>query len=398
VRIIDEDGTDLWRGRTGADGLAIATGLARSTPRRSAPRVLVERDGDAAYVADTSGWYLYEASSDLVGVVFSDRGVYRPGETARVKALLQIATPRGLEALPAGTSITLEVERPGVDKEPTRRRLGPAGGVEWTLAIPADAKVDEPTSLSVRRTEHANEWPSVEGSLLVKAVKPVEFQTTLEVSEVAAVDRPVLAAGGSPRPVRRRPVGATVAWTVTRQRIYQLPQVLQDDDHFVYQTADEDVEAEFDDDKSLRLEDSRRARRPRHARGTIRAAGGAGRTRALHRRRPGHRHVVAGARPAEGGDRRTRCYLGLGTGDPAGVSAGARGRRGRPDRHRLLRTGDPRARPAVARADARMTMREPSWARRDHGARAGPGRAAWTGFRAVAVLVTARARRSQPGR
>jgi len=125
VRIIDEDGTDLWRGRTGADGLAIATGLARSTAARSAPRVLVERDGDAAY----AGWYLRDVSPELVGVVFSDRGVYRPGETAQVKAFLQAATPRGLEPLAAGTSITLEVERPGFDKEHYESAIGPAGGV-----------------------------------------------------------------------------------------------------------------------------------------------------------------------------------------------------------------------------------------------------------------------------
>jgi hypothetical protein len=171
IRIFDKESADLWRGSTGADGLAVAPAVADPT------LLLVEHDGDAAFIADPSVWYVGGPDRpELVGVVFTDRGVYRPGETAQVKAFLQIATPRGLEPLSAGTSITLEVERPGSDDERFEAAIGPTGGIEWTVPIPADAKVDEPASLSVSRTELDYDWSAVRGSLLVKAVKPVELR------------------------------------------------------------------------------------------------------------------------------------------------------------------------------------------------------------------------------
>jgi alpha-2-macroglobulin len=259
VRILDRQGGDVWRGHTDGDGLAVATDVRRADSN-AAPTVLVEHEGDVAYLGEPSTWSIgHERQPELVGVVFSDRGVYRPGETAQVKAFVQMATPRGLEPVPPGTSITLKVDRPGIDDERYEAPIGPTGGVEWAVPIPADAGVDEPTWLAVERTDRDHVWPTVGGSLLVKAVKPVEFQTTLEASEIRAGDRPGLAALVEARDLSDVALSrATAAWTVTRDRLVELPRVLADDPDFTYETSDDVVENRFDgseDGTPFRLEE-----------------------------------------------------------------------------------------------------------------------------------------------
>jgi uncharacterized protein YfaS (alpha-2-macroglobulin family) len=99
VSIVRLDNQVAWTGTTGADGLAMAPG----TPLRDADNwwkfafiVTAEKDGDLAYVG--SDWNegvqpwdfsvpfnLNEAAPLLRGTVFSDRGVYKPGEEVTFK-------------------------------------------------------------------------------------------------------------------------------------------------------------------------------------------------------------------------------------------------------------------------------------------------------------------------
>jgi len=258
VRVVDNASGALWRGRTDADGLAVATTGSAPGPSRGVAAVIVEHDGDAAFIGASGAWYASDANSvELAGVVFTDRGVYRPGETAHVKALVQAATPRGLEPLPPGTMLTLSVERPGTDDASFEAPIGPTGGVEWTVPIPEDAKVDEPTWLNVGRTDGDRDRGDVRGELLVKAVRPVEFQATISVTAERAGGRPVLAARVEARDLSDIALsGAQVAWTVTRQRPYGLPEVLGADPDFVYEFYDAALEDRLEEheDEMFRLE------------------------------------------------------------------------------------------------------------------------------------------------
>ena len=80
-----------------------------------------EKDGDIAYVGVglerghlavglrhariSSG----KSTDILRGSVFTDRGVYKPGEQVHVKAIVRADTPTGVRLLPAGSTIDVRV-------------------------------------------------------------------------------------------------------------------------------------------------------------------------------------------------------------------------------------------------------------------------------------------------
>jgi uncharacterized protein YfaS (alpha-2-macroglobulin family) len=72
--------------------------------------VTAEKDGDIAYVGSDwnegiSPWEfstpygLWEATDVLRGSIFSDRGVYKPGEQVHVKAIVRADTATGIRLL-----------------------------------------------------------------------------------------------------------------------------------------------------------------------------------------------------------------------------------------------------------------------------------------------------------
>lgn len=51
--------------------------------------VAIARCGDQVVASDPGGWFLSEASRQLLGYIFTDKPIYRPGHTVHVKALLR---------------------------------------------------------------------------------------------------------------------------------------------------------------------------------------------------------------------------------------------------------------------------------------------------------------------
>ena len=184
----------LWRGLTDAHGLARSDD-GTGTPGR-ATFVAVERDGDHAFgePADAPGWYRDPSTPTgrrlgLTGVVFSDRGIYRPGDTVSVKALLRIRTGDRIETLPADTPLTLTLERDGDAVTALEARTTEGGGAEWRVPLGADAALDSydihigPTPASPLAAEldaDHDGWPST--SILVREMRPLEFQPTAAIS------------------------------------------------------------------------------------------------------------------------------------------------------------------------------------------------------------------------
>ena len=108
--------------------------------------VLVERGGDCAFGEPVAGWGIDpwlgpSRSEGLEGVVLTDRGVYRPGESVRVKAILRRRGANRLVTLAPGTPVALTLDR-GTDRLATLDgRVGAGGGVEWTVPIAAGAEL-----------------------------------------------------------------------------------------------------------------------------------------------------------------------------------------------------------------------------------------------------------------
>ncbi|KFC69700.1 Alpha-2-macroglobulin domain protein [Devosia sp. LC5] len=168
VRLVAVNNEILGEGVTDADGRAVfAPGLARGTGGK-APQLLVAetKDGDYAFLD------LSKPAFDLTdrGVegrpspgpldlfATTERGVYRPGETVYLTALLRDARAQAVKDMP----LTIEVERPdGVVASRDVLRDGGAGGYftalpmvgdamrgSWTVRLYADPKAAALTSVA----------------------------------------------------------------------------------------------------------------------------------------------------------------------------------------------------------------------------------------------------------
>ena len=75
-------------GTTGADGVFLTT-----LEQTAADDVVsVARCDEQVTASDPGGWYLRESPRELVGYVFTDKPIYRPGHTVHLKALLRWRT------------------------------------------------------------------------------------------------------------------------------------------------------------------------------------------------------------------------------------------------------------------------------------------------------------------
>ncbi|HEV7919643.1 MAG TPA: alpha-2-macroglobulin family protein [Thermoanaerobaculia bacterium] len=110
--------------------------------------VTAEKDGDVAYVVNNwnegiqpwdfgTNFSLLEAQPLLRGTIFTDRGVYKLGEEAHVKAVIRSDQADGMKLLPAGTNIDLELHD-SHDKVVDKRSvpLNEWSSAEWTVRIP----------------------------------------------------------------------------------------------------------------------------------------------------------------------------------------------------------------------------------------------------------------------
>ena len=111
VALRGPDGELLWEGKTDKEGLAVGPGLKTFGGKR--PRVLLATRGDELSFLDLNDWntqiepYRFNQPYDwdapavaLRGHVFTERGVYRPGETVYIKGYLRMDRGRKLELLP----------------------------------------------------------------------------------------------------------------------------------------------------------------------------------------------------------------------------------------------------------------------------------------------------------
>ena len=148
VRVFDADGLQVAEAVTDAQGVAALPGYQTLGPRSSyeAPRLLV-----AAASGDDAGYVTTEGYDELVagqiprdfdaartrglGLVFADRGLYRPGDTAHLKAILRTQVQGLVTTPPQGTRVHVEVKDPD-DKRVLARDLALSRFGTFTLDVP----------------------------------------------------------------------------------------------------------------------------------------------------------------------------------------------------------------------------------------------------------------------
>lgn len=163
VTLFDEAGRELARGTTGADGIAKLPGVdAMDLPKKNkwggdlyGPPFIAARvalGDDVAMVTSRDTWtfsaYRFDLQGawdntlpDAEGLVFTDRGIYRPGEEVHVKGILRTRSLGELQT-PAGRAVTLKMFDPdGEEVAKQEGTLSRFGGVHAKFALPKDGRL-----------------------------------------------------------------------------------------------------------------------------------------------------------------------------------------------------------------------------------------------------------------
>jgi uncharacterized protein YfaS (alpha-2-macroglobulin family) len=257
VSIVKPDGSALWTGTTGADGVAIAPQTRLRDPRNwseFAFIVTAEKDGDVAYVG--SDWNdgvlpweyslnldLEEADPLLRGTVFTDRGVYKLGEEVHFKAILRSNTPTGIRLLPDGTAVFVSV-RDSRDKLVDERtvKVNAWSAAEWTLTVPSDGALGSYFVSAILESDRKKTPPkpgavaepeerdfrdykkTVTGSFLVAAYRRPDFRVDVTLTGASPIAGDRLSGIVAARYLFGAPMGKRPAhWTFTRAPIYSAP-------------------------------------------------------------------------------------------------------------------------------------------------------------------------------
>jgi uncharacterized protein YfaS (alpha-2-macroglobulin family) len=256
VSIRTTDNKVFWTGTTDANGIAIApnTDLRVNRHAKNAKGeeedegswealdgihfvVTAEKDGDAAYAASDwnegispwdfgSNFDLKETEPLLRGTIFTDRGVYKPGEEVHAKVVLRSDTPKGMQLLPAGTAVDIAITD-SHSKEVDKRKvtLNDWSSSEWTWTVPADSVLGD-YSINAKI---ASQRLMVAGEFLVAAYRRPEFRVdvTLKAPTSIAgtklngtiVGKYLFGAAMASRPVK---------WTYSKEPVYTVPHAIRE--------------------------------------------------------------------------------------------------------------------------------------------------------------------------
>ncbi len=190
VRVHDVDGRVLAMGTTDAQGVATFPRLAPRTQGSGdnadgyvtvvlgEDRALV---GVSQYDPDLSPWRFGVSSAwgtqrlPLAGAVFTERGIYRPGEPLYAKAIVRRGAMGALVSPAAGDSVRWVFEdRDGGELRAVTARLSAFGTASQTFNLPRDLKLG--TYRVVVRYKWAGRWEDIDATYYrVAEYRPPEF-------------------------------------------------------------------------------------------------------------------------------------------------------------------------------------------------------------------------------
>ncbi len=194
VAIRSLDNKVFWSGETGKDGLVLAPHTALRDPKdwwKLAFLVTAEKDGDVAYVASNwnegiSSWVfginydLEEALPILRGAVFTDRGVYKPGEQVHFKAIFRSDTADGMKMLPPASKISLKVtDSQGKEIDKRSVAAGKWSASDGVFTVPEDGPLGSYRVAASSEETHRE----VSGQFLVAAYRRPDFRVAVKLGE-----------------------------------------------------------------------------------------------------------------------------------------------------------------------------------------------------------------------
>ncbi|HEU5162543.1 MAG TPA: MG2 domain-containing protein, partial [Thermoanaerobaculia bacterium] len=234
VEIRDRGNRVVWSGVTDRDGVALAPNVNLRKEWWQLEFIAVaESAGDVAYVANDwhEGIVPWEfgipfspepGTQRLRGSVFTDRGVYRPGEEIHAKLILRDDAGEEIALLPAGTDVKLTVRnaRNDVVAEATVE-LGAWSSAEWSWKIPSTAVLGN-YLLSVTP---AGREDTVAASFLVAAYRRPDFRVDADLGSADAIAGANLQATIEGRYLFGAAMGGMpVRWRYTTERVFSPPE------------------------------------------------------------------------------------------------------------------------------------------------------------------------------
>ncbi len=150
--VADADVKIRRRGKPGVTKKTDAQGFAVFDPKDFVPSF---QDDDAVVFARTKDDFAYKAVSDnlwtdsfdpgedtTIAMMFDDRGIYRPGETAHIKGILRDPLPTGMSTPSKGTPIEITFEGPDGEKLPAQNPTTTEYGTfSFDLKIPTAGRL-----------------------------------------------------------------------------------------------------------------------------------------------------------------------------------------------------------------------------------------------------------------
>ena len=202
----------------GGSGTTEDDGTARVALAGRSRGMLAEADGDVALIGDfwAERW---ERSDQLRWYVLDDRGLYKPGETARIKGWVReadIDVPANLSLPDGGTVTWFANDAFGNEIGAGEVELSPAGGFDFELELPEDITLGSAgiqfSTNAFPSTGNTNWWHE----LRVQEFRRPDFEVVAEVTDTG----PYLA--GEPFSVDAQAdyfaggalAGSSVEWTV----------------------------------------------------------------------------------------------------------------------------------------------------------------------------------------
>lgn len=237
VALWHTDGAKKWRGKTDKNGLVTAALVGDDAAGIS---VISAAAGDDMTVLELDDWsasvsmygfdvYYYPGMASVAAktFIFTERGVYKAGDTVHIKGYTRLQNRGRLEEMPA-KELTLDIRDPrGQNIALETVELSPLGGYSLDLKLPADARLG---SYQIKATPVLSDaakagTPGLDdlesddtGSFRVEAYRTPEFEVLVEPKKPAVLDGANTSVAIRGRYLFGAPMrGATTNWNVRRE-------------------------------------------------------------------------------------------------------------------------------------------------------------------------------------
>lgn len=228
VALRTEKGELLWEGKTDKDGLALGPGV--KTFKGKKPRFVFASRGNELSFLDLQDWKLevhpyrfnlpYEWDAPrarILGHLFTERGVYRPGEKVHVKGWLRLDEGRQLQVLPTDTAHVTVTDSTGNVVLDRDVKMTDLDGLTVDIPVGKDAPLGT-WRISAKPTGDIDAEGTASGSFRVEAYRAPDFEVVVNAKDKNAFVQDTAKVQLSGQYLFGAPMaGAKVNWTAYRR-------------------------------------------------------------------------------------------------------------------------------------------------------------------------------------